>query len=240
MQPILSLYASGRTTGIVLDIGDGVTSVVPTYEGFAVPHAMQRADVGGRDVTEYLQVLLRKNGHAFHTSAELEVVKDIKEKLCHVSDLTETAAPEKEETDEGEVKYLLPDGHEILIGAERFRAPELLFDPSIIGLEYEGAHTMLLSSIAKCDMDMRRTLFSNIILSGGSTLFDGFGNRMLSEVRPGAPKDAKIKIWAPADRIFSTWIGGSIVASLATFKRMWISRQEWQEHGKSIIYRKTF
>jgi len=184
---------------------------------------------------------LRKNGHAFHTTSEQEIVKDIKQKLCHISDPTEKdSTTEKEDSEEGDPKYILPDGNEIQVGAERYRAPELLFDPSIIGLEYEGAHTLLLNSIAKCDMDMRRMLFSNIILAGGSTLFDGFGNRMLNEVRASAPKDTKIKIWAPADRIFSTWIGGSILASLATFKKMWITQQDWQEHGKAIIYRKTF
>ena len=73
VQAILSLYASGRTTGVVLDCGDGVTHCVPVYEGFALPHAITRVDVAGRDITEHLQLLLRKGGYNFHTTAEKEV-----------------------------------------------------------------------------------------------------------------------------------------------------------------------
>jgi len=237
-QPILSLYASGRTTGVVLDSGDGVTNAVPVYEGFALPHAMQRIDVAGREITEYLQVLLRKSGHNFHTSAEMEEVKTIKEKRCYVAFNIEKA--EKGVEDDEAIPYKLPDGSVIDIGPEKFRAPEVLFNPALIGLEYPGLHQALVTSIAKCDLDIRRTLFQQVILAGGSTMFDGLGDRLLSEVRKLAPRNTKIKIWAPPERILSTWIGGSILASLATFKNMWISKKEWEEQGKSAIVRKTF
>jgi centractin len=239
-QAILSLYASGRTTGVVLDSGDGVTNAVPVYEGFIMPHAVTRIDVAGRDVTEYLQLLLRKAGHNFHTSAELEIVKDIKEKMCYVAFNLEKTEKDDADENEPESPYKLPDGNSIHVGAEKFRAPEVLFNPGLIGLEYVGIHQCLGNSIAKCDMDIRRTLFSDIILAGGSTMFDGFGDRLLSEMRKLAPRDTKIKIWAPPDRVLSTWVGGSILASLATFKKMVITRKEYAEHGKSIIYRKTF
>lgn len=236
VEAILSLYASGRTTGVVLDSGDGVTNAVPVFEGFAMPHAIQRIDVGGRDVTEYLQLLLRKSGHNLHTSAEMEVVKDIKEKICYVA-----FNVEKTEKDvEPEVRYKLPDGNMIDVGAEKFRAPEVLFNPSIIGLEYQGMHQVLMNSIAKCDMDIRKHMFSHIILAGGSTLFDGLGDRLLSEVRKLTPRDTKIKIWAPPHRTLSAWIGGSILAGLATFKKMMVTRKEYDEYGKSAVYRKTF
>mmetsp|Transcript_13132 Transcript_13132/g.21059 ORF Transcript_13132/g.21059 Transcript_13132/m.21059 type:complete len:287 (-) Transcript_13132:667-1527(-) len=143
IPPILCLYASGRTTGLVLDSGEGVTHAVPVFEGFALPHAMQRIDVAGRDVTEYLQRLLRKAGYNFHTSAEMEVVRNIKEKVCFTSYDYKKDAREKEEEPNAEQIYRLPDGKWIGIGQEKFRAPEVLFNPDLIGLEYPGVHECL-------------------------------------------------------------------------------------------------
>jgi len=236
MQAVLSLYATGRTTGVVLDSGDGVTHAVPIYEGFALPHSVMRSDVAGRDVTRHLRLLLRKEGANFHTSAEFEIVRTIKEKTCYLA-----AHPQKEESlDSERLSYLLPDGSTLEIGPARFRAPEVLFRPDLIGEEYEGLHECLVYSIQKSDMDLRKVLFQNIVLSGGSTLFKGFGDRLLSEVKKLAPKDIKIRISAPQERLYSTWIGGSILASLDTFKKMWVSKREYDEDGHRAIHRKTF
>lgn len=220
---MLSLYASGRTTGCVLDSGDGVSHAVPVYEGFAIPSAMRRIDVAGRDITEYMQTLLRKSGYVFHTSAEKEVVRNIKETLSYVA-----LNPKQEEKDWASTKldqgksadYTLPDGQKLRIGQERFRAPEILFDPEIIGLEYPGVQQIVTDSIARTDLDLRKALYSNIVLSGGSTLTKGFGDRLISEVRKLAVKDMKIKIFAPPERKYSTWIGGSILAGLSTFRKV--------------------
>lgn len=224
IQAVLSLYASGRTTGIVLDAGDGVSHAVPVYEGFAMPSSIRRIDVAGRDVTENLQLLLRKAGHVFHTSAEKEVVRIMKEKVSYVA-----LDPKKEEKEwatsisknqEHTVEYQLPDGNKVKLGAERFRAPEILFDPEIIGLEYTGVHQMVVDAINRTDMDLRKSLFANIVLSGGSTLCRGFGDRLLHEVQRLAIKDMRIKIFAPPERKYSTWIGGSILAGLSTFRKV--------------------
>lgn len=123
IQAVLSLYASGRTTGVVLDSGDGVSHAVPVYEGFAVPNSIRRIDVAGRDVTEQMQLLLRKNGYVLHTSAEKEVVRMIKEKVCYVS-----LDPKKEEkewinsyhkSESKTIEYVLPDGHKMKVRIER-------------------------------------------------------------------------------------------------------------------------
>jgi len=141
---------------------------------------------------------------------------------------------------EPEVDYKLPDGSVIHVGSEKFRAVECLFNPALIGREALGVPALLVQCISRCDLDLRRTLFAHITLAGGSTLFDGFGDRLLSEVRRLAPRDTRIKIWAPPDRILSTWIGGSILASLATFKNMWVTKKEYDEGGRNAIYRKMF
>ncbi|PRP80525.1 hypothetical protein PROFUN_11838 [Planoprotostelium fungivorum] len=241
IQAVLSLYASGRTTGVVLDSGDGVTHAVPIFEGFTLPHAIQRIDLAGRDVTNYLQRLMRRSGNYFYTSAERETVRNIKETSCYVA-LDPTKEEEISETEKSTKPqtFKLPDGNIIDLGTERFKAPELLFHPELIGEEYSGVHETLVYCIQKTDLDLRKTLYSNVVLSGGSTLFPGFGERLLNEVRHLAPKDMKIKISAPPDRKYSTWMGGSILASLTTFKKMWVSAQEYEEEGAAIIHRKTF
>ncbi|CAK1555950.1 unnamed protein product [Leptosia nina] len=236
MQAVLSLYATGRTTGVVLDSGDGVTHSVPIYEGFAMPHSIMRVDVAGRDVTRYLRLLLRKEGVNLRTSAELEIVKSIKERACYLS-----SNPLKEEAMDSErAQYSLPDGTQLEIGPARFRAPEVLFRPDLIGEECEGLHEVLMFAIQKSDMDLRKVLYQNIVLSGGSTLFRGFGDRLLAEIRRLAPKDMKIRISAPQERLYSTWIGGSILASLDTFRKMWVSKREYDEEGHRAVHRKTF
>lgn len=220
----------------MLDSGDGVTHAVPIYEGFAMPHSIMRNDIAGRDVTRYLKLLLRKEGVNFRTTAEFEIVRTIKEKACYLS-----SNPVKEETTDSEKHtYVLPDGSSLDIGHARFRAPEVLFRPDLIGEESEGIHDVLYYAIQKSDLDLRKVLYQNIVLSGGSTLFKGFGDRLLAEIRKNAPKDLKIRISAPQERLYSTWIGGSILASLDTFKRMWVSKREFDEDGKRAIHRKTF
>jgi centractin len=245
IQAVLSLYASGRTTGVVLDSGDGVSHAVPVFEGFAIPNSIRRIDVAGRDVTEQMQLLLRKAGHVLHTSAEKEVVRMIKEKVCYVS--LDPKREEKEwmnsyhKSDAKAMDYALPDGHKIKvcnvleyhfwittmlmnsplkIGQERYRAPEILFDPELIGLEYPGVHQIVQDAITRTDLDLRKSLYLNIVLSGGSTLCKNFPDRLMREIKKLAVEDMKIRISAPAERKYTTWIGGSILAGLSTFRKV--------------------
>ncbi|KAG5356816.1 Actin-2 [Yarrowia sp. C11] len=249
IQAVLALYASGKTTGLVVDSGDGVTHAVPVYEGFSINSAIQRIDIAGRDVTEYLQLLLRKSGTVLQTSAEKEVVRTIKEKLCYVA-----ADPKREEKDwvasggmrdieqqrpgsaGGSIStvFKLPDGKDIYIGPERFRAPEIMFNPEIIGSEYNSLPQIVADAIARTDLDLRAGLYGSMLLSGGNTLTRGMGDRLLTELKGLAPKDTKIKIYAPPERKYSTWIGGSILAGLSTFKKMWFTVDEWHENPDII------
>lgn len=239
-QAVLSLYASGRTTGIVCDSGDGVTHIVPIYEGYAMPHGINRLNLAGRDLTEYLMKLMSEKGNAMTTSAEREIVRDIKEKVCYVAEDVEKETALVEEGSKPDITYELPDGNIVSLGTERFRCPEALFNPALLGKEAMSMSQMVYECIRACDIDVRRDLFHNIVLSGGTTCFQGFGKRMQRELAAMAPSTMRIRVLYPDDRKHSVFIGGSMLSDLDTFTHMCVSKQEYTENGPGIIHKKCF
>ncbi|KAI3841738.1 hypothetical protein MKX03_032216 [Papaver bracteatum] len=240
-QAVLSLNARGLTTGIVLDSGDRVTQAVPICEGCVVPHAVLHLDIAGRDLTDSLvDMLSKEKGYPLPT-VTIRVVRELKEALTYVAlDYEDELAAAVE--DSSILKsWRLPDGEVITIGEERFRFPESLFQPSLIGMYSAlGVHEMTYKSIMKCDAKIHKILLHNIILSGGSTMFSGFTNRFSKEIINLVRGHMRTRVIAPPERKYSTWIGGSIVTSLSIFQTLWISKEEYDEYGPGIINQKCF
>lgn len=242
IQAVLSLYSNGRTTGLVCDSGDGVTHTVPVYEGFSIPHAVKKNLIAGRAITTHLVNLLSLDGiqEIGGKSAWAQIVRSIKQELCFVALDPEVAKKEAAESSTHQKVYELPDGQTVSVNTPRFMAPEALFNPGLIkqGDETPGMHELCNLSLKECDVDVRSDLYGNLILSGGTTLYEGLPDRLEKEVDALAPKSGMVKIIAPSDRYYSVWTGGSTLSSLSTFESQWITKDEYEENGAEIVHRK--
>ncbi|ETO17844.1 hypothetical protein RFI_19469 [Reticulomyxa filosa] len=224
IQAVLCLYASGRTTGIVLDAGDSTTYSIPIYEGYALPHGTLRSNLAGKNVTDYLMKMLTKKGYSFATRTEGEIARHIKEKFAYVA-IDYEAELKKAETLSN-------------IEKEQFQCSEILFSPHLIKQKCEGIDTLIYQSIMKCDTDIRAELFRNIVLSGGTTMFPNIQKRFVNTFTVLAPLETQIEVIAPPERKYGAWIGGSVLSNIDAFQEMWITKGEYDESGPIIVYKK--
>jgi actin-related protein len=239
IQAVMSLYSAGRTTGLVVDSGDGVTHTVPVFEGFSLPHAVEKCMIAGRVLTHQMQKLLLESGINMTSASEMEIVKDMKEKLCYVAQNYAEESEQAKKSAEKDEQYTMPDKSVVTVPATvRMGCPELLFDPAKFGNTEKSMPGLAWSSISASDIDVRKELCKNVIMSGGSTMYEGIPDRLKSELVAKAPSGAEIRVVASADRKYAVWKGGSTLASLSTFASSWVTAEDYQEHGAAVIHRK--
>lgn len=251
IQAVLTLYAQGLITGVVVDSGDGVTHICPVYEGFSLPHLTKRLDIAGRDITKYLIKLMLLRGYAFNHSADFETVRMMKEKLCYVGYDIEQEQKLALETTVLVETYTLPDGRVVKVGGERFEAPEALFQPHLINVEGNGVAEMLFNAIQAADIDTRPEFYKHIVLSGGTTMYPGLPSRLERELKQlylervlkgntEALAKFKIRIEDPPRRKHMVFLGGAVLADIMKDKEsFWLSRNEYMEKGVKCLEKLT-
>lgn len=235
IQGVLALLGHGRTSGVVLSSGEGVTSTIPIFDGFGLPHCINRSDSAGKELNSILGKLIAKGGLSLAKSDEKYQTQLMKEQHCYVAlNSEEEAEP---------VKHKLPDGREVTLKDERWHATEALFNPAAGGLDSEnmGCHTMVWDTVQKCEMDTRRTLLSNVVIAGGSTMFPNFAERLTKELKAYVPSKMQtgIRVVAGKNPQNTVWIGGQIFASLRAMQEdQWITIEDYDERGVGFIHEK--
>ena len=245
VKSTMILYASGRTTGMTVNIGYDTIQIAPLYEGYIEPQGVQREDIGGKDLTEYLHKLLNEeNQTQSRTPVSMEIANDIKEKLAFVRCKDEIYEIDGKDN---KIEYELPDGNKIELDKNMLsQCCEVLFDPALSGYDrYKdkisdeiGLSNKLYESIMKVSVSVRYDLWRNVVIAGGTSYLKGISERIQKDVEQLAPFPITIKIIAPEGRECSEWVGGSILTSLSTFEEMWITKDEYDETGPSIVHRK--
>jgi len=247
IQAVLTLYAQGLLTGVVVDSGDGVTHIVPVYEGFALPQSIRRLDVAGRHLTEYMIKLMLLRGYTFNRTADFEVVREIKEKVCYVGYDLELEKKLALETTTVVQSYTLPDGRVIKVGAERFEAPEALFNPALLDVDGKGLADLVFEVINASDISVRADLYKHIVLSGGSTMYPGLPSRLEKEIKALYLKHVakgdraqaaklKLRIEDPPLRKHMVFLGGSVLADIMKDKEaFWMTKAEYEERGLAVL-----
>jgi actin len=163
----------------------------------------------------------------------------MKEKHTYVAQDYENEFAHSTKQFEKDIFYRLPDNENVNVpGTVRIQCPELLFKPELNGFSCKSLHALTWASVQCSDIDYRKELLKNIILSGGSTMYEGLADRLKNEIKNLAPGGAEIQVIAPADRKYSVWKGAASLASLSTFAASWVTAEDYAEHGAAVIHNK--
>ncbi|CAK1588122.1 unnamed protein product [Parnassius mnemosyne] len=238
LSPALVLHASGRTSGVVWENGYSCSYVAPVFEGFPIKNATITSQINGKTLTECLQNLMNKVGYSFTTPTEIELLESIKAQLCYVA----REYDEEVVSENNKIKFDLPDGQHVLIGEERFKCPELLFQPHLLKLQCPSIVDDICTSIKKCDLEYKSLFYNNIVLSGGSSLLKGLSDRLTIELNKQVKDlpDVETNVDAMSSRHLAAWAGGSILASMDSLNGFWMTKDEYEDDGADRVHCKFF
>lgn len=243
VQAVLALAASWTSskvtdrslTGTVIDSGDGVTHVIPVAEGYVIGSSIKSIPIAGRDITYFVQNLMRERGEP---DSSLKTAERVKEEYCYVCpDIVKEFARYDREPDRF-LKHTVthPSGRSVTIdvGYERFLAPEIFFNPEIYSSDFlTPLPTVVDGVIQQSPIDVRRGLYKNIVLSGGSTLYKDFGRRLqrdikhlvdarirASEARSGGARSGglEVQVITHKRQRHGPWFGGSLLGQTPEFR----------------------
>lgn len=226
----LSLYHVGKRSGLVVDVGHGTTNVVPIWDHNIFTHAQKRNEMGGQDIELFLKELTKERAQMDIETAR--VIKERPDGLLYIApDLSAEVARENEIV----MDYELPDGNKVTLTRERFFASEVLFDPEYMDKDVPSIQKSIQTAVAACDMNVRKNLYENIYIVGGTTYLKNFQDRLKTELEKIVPSTVQLQLNAHEDRNYAAWIGGSVISQLSTFKNMLVTKQDYSELGDNII-----
>jgi actin len=228
-----ALMASGLTTGTVVSIGKDNAQIVPVLEGRVLPDAALFGNVGGEDLTDYLISLLSARGYEVTTSAEREIARQAKHTFGRAA-LSYDEISQEFPT----VSYTLPTEEVWEVQKEAIQLVEPLFQPSLVGYSAYGIHDLIWQVHRRAPQEHLNALRGNILLCGGSSMFPGMQERLTKQLAWLFPSAAQFRVLAPPERKFSSWIGASILSTLEEYKKLYITKDQYEEHGPSLVHTK--
>ncbi|ELP87289.1 actin-2, putative [Entamoeba invadens IP1] len=231
-SPLMAMYGENMSTGLVIDSGDGITECVPIVDGKIIRNAVTSSSFGGSDITTHLMKLYDTvEDTTLDFFEKKNSVQRMKEEMCYI---TLDINKERTKNEGKEHVYRLPDGKYLNVGEEVFQAPEALFQPRLIGSSSDSIPLLALKAINQVKESDRKEMYTNILLVGGNTLFQGFKERLQFELERLAPNET-IKITSAHHGINSAWLGLKVISSIETFSNLTITRDDYQENGDDAM-----
>ena len=233
----LIMLSAGYSSGCVFDSGATMTEIVPVLEGKAIKDKVEFFQLGGNDINEYLEKVLSTYHVPLATRNEKKIAEQIKKEMCYVALNYEEEAKNAKENE-----YVLPNGDKIQLKSSIYAGSEAMFNPSFVGKGEKGIAKRCWDVISKFEgIEEKQSLFSNIVFSGGNTMMKGFYERFTKDIKEIAPAEMKdsLKVLAMPHRDDHAWIGGSIFASISSYKKKFITKEEYNEFGAQYILEKN-